>query len=222
MKTSLFICSLFCSYIAVAQNVGVGVPIPTEKFEVNGNVKATNVIATNSFQLTTGAAAGKVLTSNASGVGSWVTPGTSSGGSISSTGTLGAFAGVSLPTTSGTFSFFGPTTTVTLNGNQRIVMNMVAGLGKSTAYTPGIDFFMTLDIGYQLQPAGPIVATSGLFNIEYKPIFPAGGNTNPYTITGSFKPPAGTYKIGCLIGGTIIGYLDLNNNVNGYYMIINE
>jgi hypothetical protein len=218
MKTSLFICSLFCSYIAVAQNVGIGVPTPTEKLEVNGNVKATNVIATNSFQLTTGAAAGKVLTSNASGVGSWVTPGTSSGGSISSTGTLGAFAGVSLPTTLGTFSFFGPTTTVTLNGNQRVVMNMVAGLGRASA---GTDFF-TLDIGYQLQPAGPIVAISGLFNIEYKPVFPAAGGTNPYTITGSFKPAAGTYKIGCLIGGNTIGFLDLNNNVNGYYMIINE
>lgn len=217
MKTSLFICSLFCISFAVAQNVGIGVPLPSEKLEVNGNVKATNVIATNSFQLTNGAGAGKVLTSNASGVGSWVTPGGTSGGSISSTGSLGAFAGASLPTTLGTFGFFGPTTTVTLNGNQRVVMNMVAGLGKSGA---GTDFF-TLDIGSQLQPAGPIVAVSGSFNIEYQPTFTATGNKYSYTIASTFKPAAGTYKIGCVISGTT-GFLDFNDNVSGYYMIINE
>ncbi len=218
MKTSLFICSLFCMSFSVAQNVGIGVPLPSEKLEVSGNVKATNVIATNSFQLTNGAAAGKVLTSNASGVGSWVTPGGSSGSAISSTTFLGGFAGSNLPLQTLGWEFFGPSATITLNGNQRVVMSMVAGLGRASA---GADFF-TLDLGYKLQPSGPIVAVSGTFNIEYTLNFPAVPTTNSYSMVSTFKPVAGTYKIGCVITGPTANFLNNNNNVNGYYQIINE
>lgn len=48
-------------------NVGVGVTAPSEKFEVNGNIKASGLI------LPSGAGAGKVLTSNASGEATWQT-----------------------------------------------------------------------------------------------------------------------------------------------------
>jgi hypothetical protein len=218
MKTCLFICCLFSISYAVAQNVGIGTSTPSEKLEVNGNVKAVNVIATNSIQLTNGAAAGKVLTSNAAGVGSWVTPTGGGGtGTISTANSLAGFAGSSLPVVSGPFEFFGPTTTVTLTGNQRVVMNMAASLGKTAA---GTDFF-SLDIGYQLQPAGPINNGNGGNFIEYQPVF-TGPAYTPYSIVASFKPAAGTYKIGCIISGNITGFLNNNNWVNGYYMIINE
>ncbi len=50
-------------------NVGIGTNNPSSKLEVIGNIK------TDSFRMTTGAAAGKVLTSDANGNGSWQSPG---------------------------------------------------------------------------------------------------------------------------------------------------
>ncbi|NHM07317.1 hypothetical protein G4D82_08805 [Flavobacterium sp. CYK-4] len=49
-------------------NVGVGTASPTEKLEVSGKTKTTNL------QITTGANAGYVLQSDASGNGTWVNP----------------------------------------------------------------------------------------------------------------------------------------------------
>ncbi len=46
-------------------NVGIGQPSPSSTLDVNGTITTTG------FKLTTGAAASKVLTSNASGVGTW-------------------------------------------------------------------------------------------------------------------------------------------------------
>jgi hypothetical protein len=79
---------------------GVGINIttsPTEKLEVNGKVKATGLV------IPTGAGAGKVLTSDANGNGTWISPSGGSGvgvtqvtagagltgGTITSTGTIG-------------------------------------------------------------------------------------------------------------------------------------
>src|SRR5688572_27560049 len=52
-------------YNANSGNVGIGIMSPSEKLDVNGNLK------TQGFIMPVGAGAGKVLTSNASGVGSW-------------------------------------------------------------------------------------------------------------------------------------------------------
>lgn len=49
-------------------NVGIGVTNPTEKLEVGGKLKTTNL------QVTNGAAASKVLTSDAAGNATWQTP----------------------------------------------------------------------------------------------------------------------------------------------------
>jgi hypothetical protein len=49
-------------------NLGIGVTAPSEKLEVNGKIKATNL------QVTTSAGAGKVLTSDAIGNATWTTP----------------------------------------------------------------------------------------------------------------------------------------------------
>lgn len=48
-------------------NVGIGTTVPSQKLDVAGTAKMTG------FQLTTGAATDKVLTSDASGVGTWQT-----------------------------------------------------------------------------------------------------------------------------------------------------
>lgn len=72
-------------------NVGVGTTVPGGKLDVVGTVKATG------FNVPTGAGVGKVLTSDASGIGTWQTPvvGLSGGGTVNyvgkftGTGTVG-------------------------------------------------------------------------------------------------------------------------------------
>jgi hypothetical protein len=49
-------------------NTGIGVSAPTNKLEVNGTTKTTNL------QMTSGATSGYVLQSDASGNASWVDP----------------------------------------------------------------------------------------------------------------------------------------------------
>ena len=57
----------------VTGNLGIGITAPTEKLEVNGKTKTTNL------QVTTGAAIGKVLTSDATGNATWQIAGAGSG-----------------------------------------------------------------------------------------------------------------------------------------------
>ena len=52
-------------YNANGGNVGIGINVPTEKLDVNGNLK------TLGFKMPTGAGLGKVLVSDAAGVGAW-------------------------------------------------------------------------------------------------------------------------------------------------------
>jgi hypothetical protein len=54
-------------------SIGIGTPFPSEKLQVNGNIKV------NGFIMPTGASNGLVLTSNASGAGSWQASMTSTG-----------------------------------------------------------------------------------------------------------------------------------------------
>jgi FG-GAP repeat len=53
-----------------AQNVGIGTNTPTEKLEVTGNIKA-DTIKPNGIKLTPNAGNGKILISDAAGVGTW-------------------------------------------------------------------------------------------------------------------------------------------------------
>lgn len=87
-------------------NVGIGTTTPTEKLEVSGKTKTTT------FQMTTAPTAGYVLTSDASGNGTWAAAGSSSGkfGIPDSTGaytfysTLGA--AITAATAGQTIEFF--------------------------------------------------------------------------------------------------------------------
>jgi len=56
--------------ITTAQNVGIGTTAPTEKLQVAGNIKA-DTIKPNGIKLTPNAGNGKVLISDAAGVGTW-------------------------------------------------------------------------------------------------------------------------------------------------------
>lgn len=58
--------------IRASGGVGIGTNAPTEELEVNGTARMTG------FELPTGAAAGRVLTSDAAGTGTWQTPPTPS------------------------------------------------------------------------------------------------------------------------------------------------
>jgi hypothetical protein len=66
-------------YSAVSGNVGIGVPSPSQKLDVNGTVKMTG------FEMPTGASAGYVLTTNGTGVGTWQPA--AGGGEIGGSGT---------------------------------------------------------------------------------------------------------------------------------------
>lgn len=73
MKKLLIISGLIIlSHTTFSQNVGVGTNLPVEKLHVVGNVKADTAKMTD-IQITNNPGAGKVLTSDANGVGTWQT-----------------------------------------------------------------------------------------------------------------------------------------------------
>jgi hypothetical protein len=63
-------CAMMAVHAQSSGNVGIGTTTPTQKLEVSGNIKTDTAIL-NSFRMNTDAGAGKVLTSNANGVGTW-------------------------------------------------------------------------------------------------------------------------------------------------------
>lgn len=66
MKKLVLLTSIVISYsITNAQNVGIGTSTPSEKLEVNGNIKTSGLL------MPTGAGAGKILKTDANGVASW-------------------------------------------------------------------------------------------------------------------------------------------------------
>jgi microcystin-dependent protein len=62
MRKYLFVCGLLLAAFAQAQNVGIGVLAPAEKLDVNGNIKATNLLIVGAS-----GSAGDFLIRNSSG-----------------------------------------------------------------------------------------------------------------------------------------------------------
>ncbi|HEV7782892.1 MAG TPA: FG-GAP repeat protein [Chitinophagaceae bacterium] len=73
--------TIFMNMVCAAQNVGIGTSSPTEKLQVNGNTR-TDTIKSNAIQLAPNAGTGKVLTSDATGNGSWQNSTASNQGSV--------------------------------------------------------------------------------------------------------------------------------------------
>ena len=186
---------------------GIGTVYPSSVLDVNGNIKIRGG----------NPAAGKLLTSGANGEASWQTPSLPPN-TIQTIGFYAGYAGI-LPAVASTWEFasFGPIPSVTLNGNQRVIMNATLSLGRNT---PGnIDF--RLDVGYQFLPGGTIFNSSASNYIVFQPAFTAASKYS-FTATGTFKPPAGTYRIGPVLYCNVASYLNNNDYINCTYTIINE
>jgi hypothetical protein len=72
---------IFVNMMSEAQNVGIGTNTPSEKLQVNGNTR-TDTIKSTVIQLAPNAGVGKVLTSDATGNGSWQNATTSIQGNV--------------------------------------------------------------------------------------------------------------------------------------------
>ena len=69
------------SYNILGQYVGIGTSSPTEKLDVNGNIK-TDTLKTRTIKITPGAGEGKVLTSDAEGNGNWLNNNAAASGNV--------------------------------------------------------------------------------------------------------------------------------------------
>ena len=182
--------------------IGLGTVYPSSVLDVNGNIRIRGG----------NPGSGKLLTSGANGEASWQTP----ANTIQTVGYYTGYTGT-LPAVANTWEFAGPVHTISLNGNQRIIMNATLSLGR---YTPGNTYFY-LDVGYQLIPGGTIFNSSGSNFVVYTPAFTAASSYS-FTATGTFKPPAGTYRIGPVLQCNVASYLNNNDYMNCTYTVINQ
>jgi len=195
-------------------NVGIGTTSPTANLDVDGSLRFRgNTPGIN-----------KVLTStNSSGDATW-TASNALPGSIAGANFIGAYIGNTYPTlSSGAYEFLhsGTPKTVTLNGNQRIMITVSCALGRITAGT----FYGIIDAGYQSTATGSsVINCAG--GIYMDPILTyVAGERKILTYTGSAKPAAGTYRIGAVIANLSsgqIGFFNSSDYFNLTYIIINE
>lgn len=183
-------------------NVGIGTSTPTTKLDVAGTTKTTDL------QVTNGAGAGKVLTSDATGNATWQTP-TSSAPQIY--GFSGSMANL---ITSTTYAFAGPTATVTItSSSQKITAVASNSMSLQTAGSQGANIGMC----YKLGATGVITNFVGS-NYTYHNITNA---RLPYTASATITGLApGTYTIGLgILNG---GALPITGDyVNGWVMVTN-
>ena len=142
--------------ITATGNVGIGTASPTALLEVNGTTKINGAATFSStVAITTGAAAGKVLTSDASGNATWQ----NSGGSIttlSATGTATSTATYIIFTGSTASQTITVPSAVTLGAGREITIKNVASVTVSIASAGG----------YLIQDNSTLTATGAALGIE--------------------------------------------------------
>jgi hypothetical protein len=148
--------------ITATGNVGIGTASPTATLEVNGTTKlgGTTTIAgaatfTSTVAITTGAGAGKVLTSDASGNATWQ----NTGGSIvtmSATGSATATASYIIFTGSTASQIITIPNAVTMGAGREITIKNVASVTVSIASAGG----------YLIQDNSTLTATGAALGIE--------------------------------------------------------
>jgi|GEM_PF-2516659 len=191
-------------------NVGIGVTAPTNKLEVAGTTKTTNL------QLTNGATNGYVLQSDASGNASWVNPSTLSSGSTSwtkngnnqyssVTGNVGV--GVSSPTQK-----------LHLRGN------LLVEHGRLLTYDSGKNVYVGEEVGgadttyTKGQHNTAIGANAFQNNTTGNNNVAVGRKALQSNTTGNFNTSIGTESLNSVVGGgfnVAIGPYSLVNNVSG-------
>lgn len=179
-------------------NVGIGTPSPTSKLDVVGTARVTGL------QLPTGAATGRVLTSDASGNGTWqaLPAATNQAFFISGPGVM--------PTA--TTGFLSTTLNVTITAGQKIHVTATQTFGSTALLGGGgLDIY----IGYRLVGAPAIsLAGGGMWDNRVPQ------NTRiPFTVSAVLTGlPAGTYEVG--MAGDDDGNGMWNNMEWGYVSVI--
>jgi hypothetical protein len=191
-------------------NVGIGTNNPLEKLEVAGKTRTTDL------QVTTGAGAGKILTSDASGNATWQTPAVApTTGTIAGVYPFNGAAGPG-PYTASDYVFVGPTTTFTITSStQKVYGTAIAPLALA-AGSPKIDVLYGL--GFRLGVTGAITNFVGnaYTVIELTDV------RNPQTATGyvtNLIP--GIYTMGVILSNDSGTAISNNDYVNGWIMVIN-
>jgi hypothetical protein len=175
--------------------VGIGTFTPTTDLEVIGTTK------TDALVVTTGAGTGKVLTSDASGNGTWQ--------SVPDTGTFGIYRAGGGFNPQATTGFLSTTVTVTISSGQQIYVNVNQTFGSVSVGGAGsLDLF----VGYRVAGSGvtPTLLGAGMFNIAVPQ-----GVRMPFGISGVISGlPAGSYEVG--MAGDDDGDGNWNNSEWGY------
>lgn len=228
----------FTNFISGSDISGAGF-ISSQKMVINGAdslifstvsarrmaiTSAGNVEINAPLRITSGSPGlNKVLTSNASGSASWTAPNTLPGTTAQT-----VIGGGQIPPTvpsgsSSVWEFAGPTVSVTITANQRVVVMAQAALGRNQT---GTATNLRMDAGYQLSTSTIVNNCSGGNYMILNPDVATANSRNPYHVSGSFKPGvAGTYRVGFVVyNGTAgnVNFFNSNDFNNITVMVINE
>jgi hypothetical protein len=179
-------------------NVGIGTPTPASKLDVVGTARVTGL------QLPTGAAAGRVLTSDASGNGTWQ--------ALPTAGNEALYTAGSGTAPTATTAFLSPTVGVTITAGQKIHVTATQTFGSTAV---GGAASLDIHIGYRLMPSGTLTLVGGGMWDNRVP-----QNTRwPFTVSAVITGlPAGSYLVG--MAGDDDGNGNWNNMEWGYVSVI--